>query len=79
MARNALRIARGIVMFAVFGAPYIALGGKSGRPLKFNCGIVVFVRRPVIDSMWGKSVSLNAIERNAMRIENRMRRIFIER
>jgi len=47
--------------------------------LKFNFGTVVFVKRVVIDSMWGRSVALNAIEKNAMAIEERMRNIFIWR
>ena len=34
IAKKALRIARGIVMFAGFDAPYIARGGMRGKPLK---------------------------------------------
>ena len=65
-------------MLAVFGRPYMALGGNNGRPLKFKFGIVVFVKRVAIDSMWGKSVSLKAMERNAMTTEKVRRNIFIE-
>ena len=75
MARNALRIALETVIFAVLGAPYIALGGNRGSPLKFV--ELVFLRSSVMFSKCERSVSLNAIARKATVIEKNTKKTFI--
>ncbi len=42
-AKKALRIVRGTVMFADLGKPYIARGGKTGRPLNAVVKVVFVV------------------------------------
>lgn len=53
-------------MLADFGMPYTGIFGK-------RVGIVLFVKRLVMDSMCGTRASLKAMARNAMMIEIRVK------
>jgi hypothetical protein len=75
-ARNALRIALETVIFAVFGMPYIDFNGNKGSPL--NTVVLGFLNRSCIVSRFKRSVSLNAIARIAMVIEEKRKRTFME-
>jgi hypothetical protein len=75
IARKALRIALETVIFADFRAPEIALGGNRGSPLKLV--VLVLLTSSFIVPKCRRSVSLNAIARNAMVIEKRIRYVFI--
>lgn len=75
MAKKAFRIARGIVIFADFGAPYICTAGNTGSPRK--PAAVLLEMWLLTDSSCARSVSLYATDRNATMIETRMKRNFI--
>ena len=75
LAKKTFRIALGIVILDNFGALSIASGEKAGRPRKSV--MMLLEKWSATDLIWVRSVSLYAIDRNAMIVENRKKRTFM--